>query len=125
MLYGIIYGFFGGGVVSLIPNVSVELFGVTSLGSTLGLLYSARAIGNLLSAPIGGFLYDGTGNYNASIIVAGSFLMASSVLSLFIRIPPKVLELLKKGLDELDEHVAIEIGRKMPKHEKRTSVVGV
>lgn len=113
MLYGIVYGFFAGGVVSMIPIVSVELFGVTSLGPTLGLIFSARAVGNLLSAPIGGFIYDGTGNYTVSIIVAGSFLILSGFLSIMIQPPPKLPEMTKKALDDVNDNWAIEMESKI------------
>lgn len=77
LLYGIVFGFFAGGVISLFPTVCAELYGIKKLGSVIGVLYTGTAAGNLLSAPIGGFLYDATGNYYASISVAGGFLLFS------------------------------------------------
>jgi hypothetical protein len=51
------------------------LFGVKKIGSVTGLLYSSTASGNLLAAPIGGFLYDAYHSYYPPIAVAGGFLL--------------------------------------------------
>lgn len=56
----------------------------------IGLLYSSTAVGNLLSAPIGGFLYDaspsGAHKYTASIAVAGTFLLSGMIFAEFINV---------------------------------------
>lgn len=84
MAYGIIFGFFAGGVISLTPGVVAELFGIKKLGTVLGALYSSNALGNLLSAPIGGFLYDAYGMYYPSISVAGGFVLSGLIFIYFI-----------------------------------------
>jgi MFS family permease len=88
MTYAIIFGFFAGGVISLMPNVVAEMFGIQRLGSILGLLYSSTAVGNLLSAPIGGFLLDAYGNYNPAIVVAGIFLLSGMIFIIVIPFLP-------------------------------------
>lgn len=75
LVYGLFFGFFAGGAISLMPTVSAELFGVKKLGAIVGTLFTSSAVGSLLSAPIGGFLYDATGDYYAAISVVGSFLL--------------------------------------------------
>lgn len=84
MAYGIVYGFFAGGVISLMPGVAAELFGIKKLGGIIGLLYSSTAVGNLLSAPIGGFLLAAAKSYTPSIAVAGAFLLSGMVFILFL-----------------------------------------
>lgn len=84
VIYGFVFGFFAGGFISLVPTVCAELYGVRKLGTVIGVLYTGTAVGNLLSAPIGGFLFDGTGNYTASIIVAASFLLLSGLMNVFV-----------------------------------------
>jgi len=84
VIYGLVFGFFAGGFISLVPTVCAELYGVRKLGTVIGVLYTGTAIGNLLSAPIGGFLFDGTGNYTASIIVAACFLLLSGLMNMFV-----------------------------------------
>lgn len=91
MVYGIVYGFFAGGVISLFPTVVAELYGIKRIGSVIGILYTGTAFGNLLAAPIAGFLYDGTHNYYASISLAGGLLLISSVFVYMID-PKKLFE---------------------------------
>ena len=79
MLYAVVYGFFAGGVISLFPTVCAELYGIKRIGMVIGVLYSGTALGNLLAAPIGGFLFDATGDYYASIAVSGSLLLGSTL----------------------------------------------
>lgn len=79
MVYGVVYGFFAGGVISLFPTVCVELYGVKRIGTVVGLLYTGTAFGNLLAAPIAGFFHDGTGSYTGPILLAGCLLLTASI----------------------------------------------
>lgn len=70
LVFVIIYGIFSGGYISLTPSVSAELFGVKSISTIVGLVYSGTAVGNLLCAPIGGFFYDAYKSYTPAILFA-------------------------------------------------------
>lgn len=83
--YAIIFGFFGGGVISLVPSVAAEVAGVKQMGAVIGLVYTLTGVGILLSAPISGFLHDAYGNYYPSISVDAGFFMISTFFLLFIR----------------------------------------
>jgi MFS family permease len=83
-IYAVVYGFFAGGVISLLPTVIAQLYGTKKLGSAIGVLYTGTAVGNLLAAPIAGFLYDATHNYYTSISLAGGLLVLSSVFVLAV-----------------------------------------
>jgi MFS family permease len=78
MVYAVVYGFFAGGVISLYPTVIAELYGVKRIGLVTGVLYTGTAFGNLLAAPIAGFIYDGTHNYYGSIALAGSLMLIAT-----------------------------------------------
>jgi MFS family permease len=52
-----------GGIVSLMPAISMDLFGARAVSSILGTLYSGAAFGNLLGPVIAGAVFDRTGNY--------------------------------------------------------------
>lgn len=80
----IFYGMFAGGIISLIPSVAAELFGIANLGSVIGLLYTSNAVGNLLSAPIAGFLYDAYKSYYPSITLDGAFLLSGGLICLLV-----------------------------------------
>jgi len=57
-----------GGYVSLSPEVTARLFGVGNIGAVLGALWTASAIGGLITPVLAGMLIDGAG-YGAAITV--------------------------------------------------------
>ncbi len=57
-----------GGYVSLSPEVTARLFGVGNIGAVLGALWTASAIGGLITPVLAGMLIDGAG-YTAAIVV--------------------------------------------------------
>jgi predicted MFS family arabinose efflux permease len=81
---GISYGVFSGGIMALIPVVCAERFGVQSLSSVVGLLFTANTIGNLVSTPLVGEVLDATGNYETSIAIAASFFLFAAMFYFFI-----------------------------------------
>lgn len=91
LAYGIVFGFFAGGVISLLPSVATEIVGSDRMGSIIGLLYSSLAIGNLLSAPIGGFLFDAYQSYRPPIIAAGCFMLVGLCSMLLVRYDPIIV----------------------------------
>uniref|UniRef100_A0A3B4FRK9 Monocarboxylate transporter 12-B-like n=1 Tax=Pundamilia nyererei TaxID=303518 RepID=A0A3B4FRK9_9CICH len=80
--FSILYGYFDGAYVALIPVVTSDTVGSTYLTSALGVVYFLHAIPYLLSPPIGGWLVDRTGNYAATFFLSGaSFIFSSAVLA--------------------------------------------
>ncbi|HSC63676.1 MAG TPA: MFS transporter [Caldimonas sp.] len=70
-----------GGIVSLMPAVSMDLFGARAVSSILGTLYTGAAFGNLLGPVVAGAVFDRTGSY-VPVIWAGFVLaMLSAVAS--------------------------------------------
>ncbi|KAM4599914.1 monocarboxylate transporter 12-B-like [Fundulus diaphanus] len=90
--FSILYGYFDGAYVALIPVVTSDTVGPTHLTSALGVVYFLHAIPYLLSPPIGGWLVDQTSNYASTFFVSGaSFFLSSLVLvanSLATRLMP-------------------------------------
>ncbi|XP_074081540.1 monocarboxylate transporter 13 [Macrotis lagotis] len=82
MALGIIYGFTSGALTPVAFSVLPELVGVGRIYSGLGLLQLVESIGGLLGAPLSGYLRDLTGNYTASFVVAGAFLLCGSMVLL-------------------------------------------
>ncbi|KAG0215113.1 hypothetical protein BGX28_000818 [Mortierella sp. GBA30] len=60
LLMGLLYGFFAGGYVSLVPVAVAESFGTKQMASTIGLMYATGGLGMLGGAPLAGFLLDVT-----------------------------------------------------------------
>eukprot|EP01034_Spumella_vulgaris_P027072 gene27072-33742_t len=83
-IYGSVFGFFAGGIISIMPAVSADQFGIKNLASVMGLLFTSTAIGNLLSAPIAGFLHDAYQTYYYSIIFAGGTMICGCVIVQFV-----------------------------------------
>ncbi|XP_049456076.1 monocarboxylate transporter 12-B-like [Epinephelus fuscoguttatus] len=80
--FSVLYGYFDGAYVALIPVVTSDVVGSTYLTSALGAVYFLHAIPYLISPPIGGWLVDRTGNYAATFFLSGaSFMLSSAVLS--------------------------------------------
>lgn len=108
IIYAIVFGFFAGGLISLMPVVCAHLFGTMDLGNIMGLLYTASAVGNLLGAPLAGVLYDVTGSYTIPIVVAGACMVVGTVTSMFLA--ETVLSTsLKPGIEESNAIALVDI----------------
>ncbi|XP_075866102.1 monocarboxylate transporter 12 isoform X2 [Microcebus murinus] len=80
------FGYFDGAYVTLIPVVTAEVVGTTSLSSALGVVYFLHAVPYLVSPPIAGWLVDTTGSYTAAFLLCGFSMIFSSVLLGFARL---------------------------------------
>ncbi|KAI7797215.1 monocarboxylate transporter 12-B, partial [Triplophysa rosa] len=80
--FSVLYGYFDGAYVALIPVVTSDVVGTSYLSSALGVVYFLHAVPYLVSPPIGGWLVDTTGTYTATFFLSG-FAMISSSLLLF------------------------------------------
>jgi MFS family permease len=58
VFFGIIYGFFIGGFISLLPTAIVQLFGLENIATITGMVYSGVFFGNLFGSPFAGALLD-------------------------------------------------------------------
>ncbi|KAM6997245.1 monocarboxylate transporter 12-B-like [Tautogolabrus adspersus] len=80
--FSIIYGYFDGAYVALIPVVTSDVVGSTYMTCALGVVYFLHAAPYLVSPPLGGWFVDKTGNYAATFIISGtSFLFSAVVLA--------------------------------------------
>ncbi|XP_051900589.1 monocarboxylate transporter 13 [Pristis pectinata] len=80
MLIGIAYGFFSGALTPVVFSLLPEIVGIGRIYGALGLLQMLESVGGLLGAPISGWLRDATGDYTASFVVAGIFLLVASLV---------------------------------------------
>ncbi|XP_035517108.1 monocarboxylate transporter 12-B [Morone saxatilis] len=78
--FGVLYGYFDGAYVALIPVVTSDLVGAPYLSSALGVVYFLHAIPYLISPPIGGWLVDVTGSYTGTFFLSGAAMLASSLV---------------------------------------------
>ncbi len=66
-LFAIVFGLSYGGIVSLLPPICSDLFGLRAVSSTIGLLYSGAGFGALLGPVLAGALFDRHANYDLAI----------------------------------------------------------
>ncbi|KAM3860040.1 monocarboxylate transporter 12-B-like [Diretmus argenteus] len=78
--FAVLYGYFDGAYVALIPVVTSDVVGAPYLSSALGVVYFLHAIPYLVSPPIGGWLVDITGSYMATFFLSGVALLTSSLV---------------------------------------------
>ncbi|XP_068585276.1 monocarboxylate transporter 12-B [Cebidichthys violaceus] len=78
--FAVLYGYFDGAYVALIPVVTADVVGAPYLSSALGVVYFLHAIPYLISPPIGGWLVDVTGSYSATFFLSGVSLLSSAVV---------------------------------------------
>lgn len=97
------FGYFDGAYVTLMPVVTAEIVGTTSLSSALGVVYFLHAVPYLVSPPIAGWLVDTTGSYTAAFLLCGFSMIFSSMLLGFARMVKRTkrnqLRLLAKDSD--------------------------
>ncbi|KAI9189599.1 hypothetical protein H9P43_001032 [Blastocladiella emersonii ATCC 22665] len=81
------FGFFCGGLASLMPSVTAQLFGVRALAASIGAVYSAEAVGHLAGPPLAALLITSAdpapalpaGTYSWVILYAVAFCGAAAV----------------------------------------------
>ncbi|XP_047458230.1 monocarboxylate transporter 12-B-like isoform X2 [Mugil cephalus] len=80
VLFSVLYGYFDGAYVALMPVVISDTVGSTYLTSALGVVYFLHGIPYLISPPIGGWLVDQTRSYAATFFLSGASFIFSSVI---------------------------------------------
>ncbi|KAJ2027099.1 hypothetical protein IWW57_002760 [Coemansia sp. S610] len=85
----IVYGMFSGGLISLIPVVTAELWGIQRIATIIGLLYVAYFTGAMVGAPSSGALVDNVGggaDFKPAIIFSGVFMMIAFLFFTILRV---------------------------------------
>jgi len=78
----LMFGFFAGGYVSLVPVAVAKSFGTKQMASTIGFVYFFGGLGMLGGAPLAGFLLDVTRpaiSYLPVTLTAGSMMTLGAV----------------------------------------------
>ncbi|MCU0920604.1 MAG: MFS transporter [Burkholderiaceae bacterium] len=63
VVFALWFGLSYGGIVSLLPAISMDLFGARAVAGIIGTLYSGAALGNLLGPVLAGWVFDHAGTY--------------------------------------------------------------
>lgn len=63
VFFALWFGLSYGGIVSLLPAISMDLFGARAVAGIIGTLYTGAALGNLLGPVLAGAVFDQAGSY--------------------------------------------------------------
>jgi MFS transporter, OFA family, oxalate/formate antiporter len=81
------FGFSYGGVASVWPLATAELFGLRSMGSIFGIILLGATIGASAGAPLAGLVFDKSGRYGAAFLGGALSMGTGVVLALRIKQP--------------------------------------
>ena len=76
-----------GAVFSLFPTTTADFFGMKNLGVNYGLIFTGWGTAGVVGPMLGGMVADQTGSYSNGYLVAGVFLVASTVLVSILKAP--------------------------------------
>ncbi|KAI8896995.1 major facilitator superfamily domain-containing protein [Globomyces pollinis-pini] len=73
-LFSVVYGFFVGGLISLLPSAIVELFGSQRSGAVISMVYTAFIFGDIIGAPVAGAILHSMSKLNSLGILEYNYL---------------------------------------------------
>ena len=83
------YGFFYGGTIPLVPGLTGYLFGIRSLSELIGIVSGIGICVGSLGPIIAGLIFDKTGSYAVSFVLAAGTLVLAGILAILVRSPQK------------------------------------
>ncbi|KAG0293156.1 hypothetical protein BGZ96_003213 [Linnemannia gamsii] len=86
-IFCVLYGFFSGSFVAIVPTVAAHLCGISRLASMTGIVYGGIAVGTLIGSPVGGALLDLSKgvNYRPLQLWAGLVMVVGLVLNVILK----------------------------------------
>ncbi|KAG0036406.1 hypothetical protein BGZ82_004276 [Podila clonocystis] len=86
-VFCVLYGFFSGSFVAIIPTVAAHLCGISRLASVTGIIYGGIAIGTLIGSPVGGAILDTSGglDYKPLQLWAGLVMVVGTILTVVLK----------------------------------------
>lgn len=87
-VFGLMYGLVAPGYLGLLPQIVVTVFGPAALASNVGLLLLFAGPGMVVSAALGGAMFDATGRTDMKymIVVMGGMQIFAGVLACWARV---------------------------------------
>ena len=90
-VFAVIFGLAYGGVVTQLPLIAGELFGLHSIGAIIGLEMLGTSLGGAIGPVLGGYVFDVTNTYYFAFLIGAICLLVTTVLIRFLKIPSKKL----------------------------------
>ena len=91
LVFAVIYGFFYGGKVPLIPGLIRSYFGTKSLGQLIGIVHAISLIGGAIGPFLAGYIVDVTGIYVVAFLIGAGFLALAAFLVWLSKAPKGVV----------------------------------
>ena len=91
--FAVVYGFFYGGKVPLIPGLIRSYFGTKSLGQLIGIIHAISLIGGAIGPLLAGYIVDVTGSYFIAFLSGAGFWILSVLFAWLSKTPKRVSEL--------------------------------
>jgi MFS family permease len=88
-LFSIVFGFAYGGLQAFMGIAPAELFGVTSLGTILGVIAFVYTSGAAIGPVFAGYIHDVTGSYYIAFFVAALMAILGCALTFLMKTPKK------------------------------------
>ncbi|MFC2065471.1 MFS transporter [Chloroflexota bacterium] len=92
-LFAILFGVSYGGLIILRLQVLRDYYGITYIGSIIGLSFGLSTIGGMLGPLLAGWLFDTTSNYSLAWVISGLLLLSSLPLILILKNPPPTVKI--------------------------------
>jgi sugar phosphate permease len=83
--FSVIYGLVDFSTVPPTISLSAELMGSANVGLVYGLVSLSHQVGSAVGAFVPGLLFDRTGSYHSSLVMASAALLVATTLSLWLR----------------------------------------
>ncbi len=82
VIFGLSYGVFE----SLQSPILADLFGLSSLGTIMGVVHAFGSIGLMLGPVVGGYIFDVSGSYQVASLISASVALVSLICVVFLPI---------------------------------------
>ncbi len=79
-LFAVVFGVSWGGLGIALTALPADIFGVRNLGSIMGTLEMAFAVGGAIGSAIGGFMFDVTGSYATAFAIGAATMLITALL---------------------------------------------
>ena len=86
-LFGIIFGFFYGGLDPPLAAIIGDVFGMRNIGVIMGVLVIGWGTGAAIGPALAGYLFDNTGNYFSAFLVGMVTTLIAAILIFLVKQP--------------------------------------
>ena len=81
-IFALLFGLSYGGIVSLMPPICTDLYGVRAVSGIIGVLYTSAGFGALIGPVAAGALFDASGSYAWALAACGACSLLAVILAI-------------------------------------------